>query len=184
MKFNFFFVARRPLTITILSDSMAKHVTGVRNATIQSFPGATISKLQQLIATKKASISYKYTILLIGTNDVPSRRSIGEIMSFYENLVTFIKSNSNTKLIISAIIPRPCDIRQDPSERRVKDMNYELKALCKRRNLQFLHTYRIFLSHNRPIRSLFAVNDGGLHLNLEGVRKLRQFFVNTVAHLK
>ena len=52
---NFFIIARRPLTVTILSDSMAKHVTGVKNTAIQSFPGATISKLQQLIATKKAS---------------------------------------------------------------------------------------------------------------------------------
>lgn len=163
---------------------MAKHITGIRNTSVQSFPGATISKLQHLIATKKASISYKYTILLIGTNDIPSHRSIGEIMSSYENLITFIKTNSNTKIIISAIIPRPCDMRFDPSERRVKDINRELKILCKRRKLQFLHTYRIFLSYNRPIRSLFAVNDGGLHLNLEGVRKLRQFFVNSVAHLK
>lgn len=163
---------------------MAKHVTGVRDTIIQSFPGATISKLQQFIASKKASINYKYTILLIGTNDIPSHRSVGEIMSFYENLVTFIKSNSNTKLIVSAIIPRPCDLKYDPSERRVKDINLELKSLCKRRKLQFLHTYRIFLSNNRPIRSLFAVNDGGLHLNLEGIRKLRHFFINTVAHLK
>lgn len=175
--------ARRPVTVTILSDSMAKHVTGVRDTIIQSFPGATISKLQQFIASKKASINYKYTILLIGTNDIPSHRSVGEIMSFYENLITFIKSNSNTKLIVSAIIPRPCDLKYDPSERRVKDMNRELKSLFKRRKLQFVHTY-IFVLNNRPIRSLFAVNDGGLHLNLESIRKLRHFFNNTVAHLK
>ena len=41
-------------------------------------------------------------------------------MSFYEDLVTFIESNSDTKLIISAIIPRPWDLKHDASERRVK----------------------------------------------------------------
>lgn len=105
-------------------------------------------------------------------------------MSYYENLITYIKSVSSTKIIVSAIIPRPCDLPKDPTERRVKDMNKELKLLCKRRNLQFLHTFRIFLHDNKPIRSYFAVNDRGLHLNLEGTRKLRRFFISSVAHLK
>ena len=34
-----------------------------------------------------------------------------------------------------------------------------------------------------PLRELYAVNDQGLHLNTEGTRRLRQFFINTVAHL-
>lgn len=177
-------VARKPLTVTILSDSMAKHVTGIRNTVVQSFKGATITRLQRMIECNKASIAFKYTILLIGTNDIDSSHSVGEIMSYYENLITYIKSHSSTKIIVSAIIPRPCDLPVDPTERRVKDMNKELKLLCKRRNLQFLHTFRIFLHKNRPIRSYFAVNDQGLHLNLEGTRKLRRFFISTVAHLK
>ena len=76
------------------------------------------------------------------------------------------------------MIPRPYDLPKDP------DMNKELKLLCKRRKLQFLHTYRIFPHGNNPIRSYYAVNDQGLHLNLEGTRKLRRCFISTVAHLK
>ena len=86
-------------------------------------------------------------------------------MSYYENLITYIKSKSSTKSIVSAIIPRPCDL---PKE--VKDMNKELKLLCNRRKMQFLRTYRIFLHENKPIRSNYAVNDQGLHLNFEGTR--------------
>ena len=41
----------------------------------------------------------------------------------------------------------------------VENMNKELKLLCKRRNLQLLHTFRIFLHNNKPIRSYFAIND-------------------------
>ena len=86
--------------------------------------------------------------------------------------------------IISAIIPRSCDLQTDPTESRVKSVNKELKELCKRRHIQFLHTFRIFLHKNKPIRSYFAVNDGGLHLNSEGRRRLRLFFINAVSHLK
>ena len=145
--------------MTILCDSMAKHITGIRNTVLQAFPGVNITQMQQIIKSKQASINYKYTILLVGTNNISSSRSVEEIMSYYNDLVNTIKSKSSTKIIISAIIPRPCDLTKDPNESRVKKMNAELKLMCKRRHLQFLHTYRIFLYKNKPIRSYFAVND-------------------------
>ena len=95
--------------MTILSDSMAMHISGINHTTVQTFPGATLSRLQSKILSHKASIDYKYTILLIGTNDIASSLSVGQILSLFENLITVIRSRSNTKLIISAIIPRPCD---------------------------------------------------------------------------
>lgn len=163
---------------------MAKYVTGINHTTVQAFPGATVSRLQNKILSQKASIDFKYTILLIGTNDISSSLSVGQIISLFENFVTIIRARSSTKLIISAIIPRPCDLQIDPTESKVKSVNKELKDLCRRRHIQFLHTHRIFLYNNKPIRSYFAVNDGGLHLNMEGTRRLRLFFLNTVSHLK
>ena len=144
-----------------------------------------ITGLQQKIRYKMASINYKYTLLLVGTNNIDDRsRTVDEIMSYYNDLITTIKSRSSTRIIVSAIIPRPCDLKIDPFEQRVKDMNKKLKKMSTRGHLQFLHTFRIFLHNNKPIRSYYAVNDRGLHLNLEGVRRLRSFFVNTVAHLQ
>lgn len=35
-----------------------------------------------------------------------------------------------------------------------------------------------------PRREYFAIKDGGLHLNLEGSRRLSEFLINTFAHLK
>ena len=78
------------MTVTILSDSMAKQVGNLQYTDLQPFPGATFSRLQHKIATHPAGINYKYTILLIGTNDISSFLSVGEIMSYYENLVTYI----------------------------------------------------------------------------------------------
>ena len=182
--FLFFFLVRRPLTITILADSMAKHISGLKNTTMQVFPGANITKLHNILQSHRASINFKHTILAVGTNDVPSKLKIGEIMSLYENLVNYIRSHSDTNLIIAAIIPRPCDLQSDPKENRVKSLNKELELLCKRRKLTFLHTYRIFLHNNYPIRSYFAIRDNGLHLNTEGTRKLKLFLCNTVSHLR
>ena len=154
--------AGRPLSVTLISDSMAKYVENIPHVTVQSFPCVNITTLQHIIRKSKASINYKYTILLVGTNNIEDRScTVDEIMSYYNDLVTTIRSRSSTKIIVSAIIPRPCDLKKDPYEKRVKDMNKELKLMCKRRNIQFLHTFRIFLHNNKPIRSYFAVNDKG-----------------------
>ena len=150
---------------------------------MQCFPGATIASIQNKISSHQASINFKHTIIHVGTNDIPSRLQVDEIMSSYENLITFVRSKSYTNLIISAIISRPCDLPADSAETRLKAVNNELEKLCTRRKVQFLKTYRIFLKHGKPIRSLFAIKDRGLLLNLEGTHMLRHFFINTVAHL-
>ena len=136
------------------------------------------------ISKNKTSIHSKHTILLIGTNDVASSKSVDEIMSLFQKLITLIRTKSSINIIISGIIPRPCDVYKDPNETRMKDVNKELQILCRDRHVSFLHTYRIFLSNNKPIRSLFEFYDHGLHLNSEGIRKLRRFFHITVSHLQ
>ena len=127
-----------------------------------------------------ASVNFKYTILFVGTNDLDSKLEVGEISSLYNNLITYIQSKSKTIVIVCGILPRPCDLSKDPQEKQVKDMNEELISLCKMRNLQFLRMNRPFLHNNKPIRSYFVVKDKGLHLNLEGSRRLRLFFMNAI----
>ena len=59
----------------------------------------------------------------------------------------------------------------------------KLKALCKDRRFQYLHTFKPFHKGRISLRELYAVNDRGLHLNTEGTRRLRQFYINSMAHL-
>ena len=71
-------------------------------------------------------------------------------MSYYNDLITTIKSRSSTKIILSAIIPRPCDLTVDPSEKRVKNINKELKKMCKRRLYSFyIHSECFFIRTNQ-----------------------------------
>ena len=49
--------------------------------------------------------------------------------------------------------------------------------------MRLLHTFNPFIRFGKPRRELFAVNGQGLHLNTEGTGRLRQFFINLMAHL-
>ena len=163
-----------------MSDSIAKTVDNIRHCEVIAFPNININALTHKIQTRNLILDREFTILHVGTNNIETNNA-GEILSCYNDLISVIRQNSHTKIIISAILPRPKD--HSSLGDRVKLVNTKLKPLCKERNVQFLHTFRPFLKNSQPIRELFAVNDQGLHLNLEGVRRLRQFFINSVAHL-
>ena len=79
--------------MTLISDSMAKYVENIPHVTVQPFPGVNITTLQHIIRKSNASINYKYTILLVGPNNIEDRFcTVDEIMSYYNDLVTTIRS--------------------------------------------------------------------------------------------
>ena len=71
------FVANRSLSVTILSDSMPKHVGVLRHMVLQSFLGASIARIHNKLEKKMASINFNYTILHAWTNDVDSSLKVG-----------------------------------------------------------------------------------------------------------
>ena len=107
----------------------------------------------------------------------------GAILSAFNNLITSIRQKSATLVVISSILPRPKDHASYCDRVFKKLVNKGQAKLSKDRRVRLLHTYRPFLKNCLPIRELFAINDQGLHLNTEGTRRLRQFFINSVAHL-
>ena len=52
-------------------------------------------------------------------------------------------------------------------------MDNKLKAQCKERKVQYLRSFKPFHKGRIPLRALYAVNDRGLHLNTEGIRRLK-----------
>lgn len=169
-----------PIRVQIVSDSMAKYVTGIRHTEVIPFSGIKINRLTSKIQNGHLPLDKAFTIVHVGTNDIHSS-NVGEILSAFNNLICVVRQNSPTKLVISAILPRPVDYQV--TGEKVKLLNIRLKELCKSRHVTYLHTFRPFLKNGLPVRELFAIKDQGLHLNLEGTRRLRQFFINTVAHL-
>ena len=126
------------------------------------------------------SLDKPIAIFHIGTNDVV-KMEIGAMLSCYNNIISQIRRKSNTSIVMSALLPRPVDHYSLGD--KVKHVNNRLEQLCKNREVQYIHTFRPFTKARVPVRELYAVNDQGLHLNTEGTRRLRQFFINTVAHL-
>ncbi|MCG8075262.1 MAG: SGNH/GDSL hydrolase family protein [Candidatus Thiodiazotropha taylori] len=175
------FVSEQRLVIVkIVSDSIPKYVEGIYHAEVVSIPGMRINQLTNKIQKGHVILDTPISIIHVGTNDVVGMEA-GAMLSAYNNLISQIRSKSNTKIVMSALLPRPVD--HISLGDKVKLVNNRLKLLCKDRRVEFLHTFRPFIKGGVPLRELFAINDQGLHLNTEGTRRLRQFFINSVAHL-
>ena len=139
-----------------------------------------INQLAYKIEKGYLSLDKPIAIIHVGTNDV-AKMEVGAMLSCYNNLISQIRSKSNTSIVMSALLPRP--VNYNPRDDKVKHLNNKLEKLCRDRKVQYIHTFRPFTKGLAPLRELYAVNDQGLHLNTEGTRRLRQFFINTVAHL-
>ncbi|KAL4230416.1 hypothetical protein ACF0H5_010798 [Mactra antiquata] len=130
----------------------------------------------------KFLISRPYTIIHVGTNDIAQdNMSVDNILSQFSSLIVLIRRLSRTKIIISSILPRPIDLFF--TETKIKELNKRLKIKCKERGVQFVASFHTFLKNAKPVKELYAVRDGGLHLNYESTNKLRSEFVNTISHL-
>ena len=179
---NFKFCIFTDIQVTIISDSICKYIKGIHYTEVKAFPGANISRLTWKIQKDMSLISKPFTILHVGTNDISQKDlSIEKIISLYNNLITFIQENSKTEVIVSSVLPRPVDLML--TEYKVKETNRRLRSKCLQRRVKFVASYHPFLKGGKPVTELFAVRDGGLHLNFEGIRKLKSIFVNVVSHL-
>lgn len=164
---------------TIVSDSIAKYVSDIIGTSVTAFPGINISRLSNRISKGFVDLNSEFVILHVGTNDINSLHVL-EMLSSYNDLLSVVRSCSRSQIAVSACLPRPID--HEVNGNKIKEFNKGLEKLCRSRNVKFLRTFRPFLFNGCPRRELFAVRDGGLHLNLEGTRRLRQFFINSISH--
>ena len=168
---------------TILGDSIVKYIRYIPFTDVQSVPGATIRQLTDKIAKLPVELvvcAYKYIILSVGTNDI-EQSSIPAIIHDYTNLIFTVKSlNREADIIVAAILPRPVDFAV--LGKKVIEVNKGLEQLANVHGASFVKCYRPFLYSGKPIESLFAHRDGGLHLNKEGTIRLRNFFKKVLAH--
>lgn len=168
--------------VTIVSDSIAKYVTGIEGVYLQAFSGDTIGRMSNRLLSGEITLQhYDYIVFHVGTNNVARNESFDSIISDYGNLIGICrKIKPKINIIISAILPRPLDHEKtDPLIRRLN--SYILKNMTKHLNIRFFRTYRPFMYGGRVKRELFAKRDGGLHLNTEGTNRLRYYFLRSIA---
>lgn len=164
-----------------MSDSIAKHVANIRDTKVCAFPGINVSRLTKKVSNGLVDLNSDYIILHVGTNDINSL-TVPEICAAYSDLISVVQQKSLCKILVSSVLPRPIDFEINGN--KVKNLNNSLCKLCKNRHVTFIRSNKPFLAYGIPRREYFATRDGGLHLNLEGTRRLRQFFINTLTQLK
>lgn len=150
---------------------------------VYAFPGINLVRLTAKIQRDPSLVRKPFTIIHVGTNDINSQDqlSVDQIISYFNNLITVIRDISDTYIVISSILPRPVDYSKTGG--KVKLVNQRLEAKCRERKCQFIRSYRPFFHGGKPVSEAFAVRDGGLHLDFEGIRLLRNFFIRTISHL-
>jgi hypothetical protein len=79
----------------------------------------------------------------VGSNNIDIHQSVNQIISFYGDLIHYIKCKTSAQIIFTSILRRLCDFHQ--TERMVTKVNVELNSLCKRRHLIFKYLHKFFV---------------------------------------
>ena len=130
---------RRKTTVTILGDSIIKHIkakhvkSNDNKVFIKSFSGSTISQMHHYA---KPSLEYNPDIIILhcGTNDLRSGKNADEIANDVINLASVIKTKEND-IIISSITTR-----SDKLQKKALDVNKTLQQLCTTKAIDFMVT--------------------------------------------
>ena len=151
-------------TMVIIGDSMIKRVQGWKIArkvghrvVVKAFPGATTSDMEHYLKPALAK-DPRRVILHVGTNDLKSnlRPNPNQIADSIVDLARMIESESEAEVIISEVITRSDKTPED----HIITVNKLLSRYCNQNGWQLLRHNNISKDH---------LNDGGLHLNDQGV---------------
>ena len=132
--------------VTIISDSMAKNVTGIFGATPQIFSGKTISQVANKIQYGYATLEpFDYVIIHVGTNDLGDRAPYDHIISDFCNLIGICQNKKQAiKIIVSSILPRLVDLNiTDWVRRKVND--HLQKSMSKSMRFKYVCSYKPFM---------------------------------------
>ena len=121
-------------------------------------------------------------IFHVGMNTVAQRASFEQITSDYVNLIKACRRiNPNIKIVTSAIIPGPVDHNvTDPIIQKIN--SYLQESLSNEFKFKFTFSYKPLLMLEKSEENFMLFGDGGLHLNMEGINKLR-FFLRVISTL-
>ena len=167
--------------VIILGDSIVKDLPPIDGVFIKSYPGATIAQLAMHIDNKHINLmNFDYIIVHVGTNNIDNRDEKGAMLSDFGNLIGRIKiKKPSIRIIVSSILPIPFDHTE--TDGMIKEINRVLnKEMGPDLGFRFVESWKAVCKFGTYRRYLFAKNDQGLHLNTEGKRRLRYFFLRVI----
>ena len=165
--------------VVIITDSIAKYVK-VPNSEMVIIPGATIGQITAYVNQNNRNLSaFDKIVVHVGTNDI-HRYTEDQFRSAYCNLIK--QTCPQSLLAMSAIVPRCVDYHI--TYRKIVSVNSSLSKLCQYFQIEYFASYSYLVKGGTVRSELYAVNDGGLHLNYEGSRLLELYFLRRLAHMK
>ena len=87
--------------------------------------------------------------------------------------------HSSVQIVISAIKIIPGIKDYKAYNKIILDVNFQLNKVI---TFKFICTYKPLNIGGQLNVALYANNDGGLHLNTEGSRRLKHFFLRVISH--
>ena len=145
---------------------------------ILSYRGETIGEFIHKIRYHIIKLNrYTHVIVHVVLNNKP-----GEILNLYRTLIHLIKQKYKNIIVgISSILPRLKDHSLSGTD--IKNVNLGLAKICKDEKVLFIRSYkRFFYSNGITKRDLFAIRDGGLHLNEPGLFQFKLALVHVISH--
>lgn len=168
--------------ILILGDSMIQNVQSINNTFVRSYRGDTLEDITNHLRHDKIPAIYDKRIVLlhVGTNDLYSLE-IAEMVDDFKALLDQIKlKNSEAKLLVSAILPRPKDFWT--TQEKIVDYNRRLIAKQVCWNFTFVHTYSIFQRNRLPIRQMYY--EDNIHPSDMGALRMGTTWGKTLKRLR
>jgi lysophospholipase L1-like esterase len=163
----------------IVGDSILKNIRNIYDCHIFSLSGASLNEISTKFDEAIFHCPEAKTVLIHGgTNDLINQ-DVTSMIAKYEALIEKIHSNHpNISLQISCILPRP---RDDASiDMKRKRVNHLLRDLCVKKRCFYVASDKVFYKSGKLINELFT---DGLHLNMTGTKRLRQFFCQRLSEL-
>jgi hypothetical protein len=166
--------------VLLISDSILKWVRDMKYLEVRAVPGVRVEQIIEKISSGELKITpFRALIFHLGTNNL--KETPYEIMSKMRDLIRLVKNlTPNTKLAISMIIPRPCDLNTAIEDCRITTNNM-FKWLCKRMHVTYLNTFRGVSKGGVLDNSYYALDLK--HLNWDGIISMRDFFKGATASL-
>ena len=122
---------------------------------------------------------------MFGTNNIGKGETVAQVFEKFNVLLDFLKENFGGNIFISGILPRPCD--HSTTGTLVDLLNHLLRRDAEKLNYIYLPTWKPFTRQGNPRLDHFQVRYpsgrvDGIHPNITGIHKLRQYFKQMMGH--
>jgi len=119
-----------------------------------------IDRLEEVVSSFPKKI-----FLMIGTNDLARKRSVDQILTDYEKLITLIiQKTPKTQLYLQSVLPTKNQTTRNNND--IIEINKGINALANKYSLTYINLFDLFKTPENELNMDYSYD--GLHLNGQG----------------